>query len=79
MVQPMVRLFTQDAFTGALPQIRASVDPAVQGGTYYGPSGFRELTGDPVLVKSTKRSHNEEDAKKLWEVSSELTGVVYNF
>jgi len=71
--------FTQDQARGALPQIRASVDPDVKGGEYYGPSGFGEMKGDPVLVKSNKASHNQKDAKKLWEVSEKLTLVNYEF
>lgn len=33
---------------GALPQIRAAVDPGVKGGEYYGPGGFGEMKGYPV-------------------------------
>lgn len=66
------------AARGALPQIRASVDPDVKGGEYYGPDGFREMRGSPVLVQSNAASHNETDAKKLWEVSEELTQIKYN-
>jgi len=71
--------FTQDQAQGALPQIRASVDPNVKGGEYYGPSGFGEMKGDPVLVKSNNASHDQEDAKQLWEVSQKLTGITYEF
>lgn len=71
--------FTQDQAQGALPQIRASVDPDVIGGEYYGPAGFGEMKGDPVLVKSNNASHDTEDAKKLWEVSQNLTGIKYEF
>ena len=71
--------FTQDQAQGALPQIRASVDPDVKGGEYYGPSGFGEMKGDPVLVKSNNASHDLRDAKKLWEVSQKLTSTTYEF
>lgn len=64
---------------GALPQIRASVDPEVQGGTYYGPDRMGEMKGDPVLVESTKPSHDPDDAKRLWEISEQMTGVKFNF
>ncbi len=33
---------------GALPTIRAAVDPGVEGGDYYGPDGFMEQRGHPV-------------------------------
>jgi hypothetical protein len=65
---------------GAMTQIRASVDNDVKGGDYYGPfNGINEMTGYPVLVKSNKASHNMDDAKKLWEISENLTGVKFKF
>ncbi len=74
---PLMKSFIQNQEMGALPQIRASVDPKVKGAEYYGPDGFREMKGYPVLVQSSKASHNEDDAKKLWELSEKLTGVKY--
>ena len=75
MVRPIFQIISQEGRMGALPEIRASVDPEVKGGEYYGPNGFMELKGYPVKVKSNRRSHNVEDAKKLWEVSEKLAGV----
>ena len=72
-------LISQSAAMGALPTIRAAVAPDVQGGDYYGPSGFMEVRGHPVKVESNKASHNRADAQKLWEVSEDLTGVTYNW
>ncbi len=69
---------SQSAAMGALPTIRAAVAPEVQGGDYYGPSGFMELRGYPVKVESNGASHNMADAQKLWEVSEELTSVNYD-
>lgn len=74
---PLFQFMTQNAAAGALPEIRASVDPDVKGGEYYGPNGFMELKGYPVKVQSNNRSHNKEDARKLWEISEELTGVKF--
>ena len=71
----MLGMFAQSAEMGALPQIRASVDPDAKGGQYYGPHKSRK--GYPVLVESNDRSHNKEDARKLWKVSEELTGVEF--
>jgi NAD(P)-dependent dehydrogenase (short-subunit alcohol dehydrogenase family) len=75
LVRPLFNALFQDGKMGALPQIRASVDPHVKGGEFYGPNGFMELKGYPVKVQSNSRSHNTEDARKLWEVSVRLTGV----
>ncbi len=63
------------AAMGALPQIRASVDPNVKGGDYYGPVRYSGRKVNPVLVKSSKRSHKMEDARRLWQESERLTGI----
>ena len=77
ILMPLMSPFIQEQDMGALPQIRASVDENVKGGEYYGPDGFNEMKGFPVLVKSNAASHNLEDARKLWEVSEKLTGVSF--
>jgi NAD(P)-dependent dehydrogenase (short-subunit alcohol dehydrogenase family) len=77
--KPLMSPFIQEQAMGALPQIRASVDENVKGGDYYGPDGFNEMKGFPVLVKSNAASHNLEDAKKLWEVSEKITGISFPF
>ena len=70
---------SHDPAKGALPGIRASVDPNVQGGEYYGPDGMMEMKGNPVKVASNKASHDLDDAKKLWEVSEKMTGIKFKF
>ena len=72
-------LITHPPSNGALPQIRAAVDPNVLGGQYYGPDKMGEMKGNPVVVQSTKESHNEKIANKLWEISEQLTGVKFDF
>jgi len=74
---PLFKGMTQHQSIGALPQIRASVDPGVKGGEYYGPDGKGERKGYPVLVPSNEASHSIEDAAKLWEESEKLTGVKF--
>jgi NAD(P)-dependent dehydrogenase (short-subunit alcohol dehydrogenase family) len=77
LVRPLFNAVFQEGKMGALPQIRASVDPHVNGGEFYGTNGFMELKGYPVKVQSNSRSHSLEDARKLWEVSEKLTGVKF--
>jgi NAD(P)-dependent dehydrogenase (short-subunit alcohol dehydrogenase family) len=67
----------QDAATGALPTLRAATDPAAVGGTYYGPDGFLQLTGFPVVVTSSSRSLNRQAQRRLWVESEQLTGITY--
>ncbi len=77
LIQPIMKLVFQSSEMGALPSLRAAIDPEAQGGQYYGPNGKGERSGYPVLVDSNSSSKNEEDAQKLWEISEELTGIKY--
>ena len=67
----------QDAAMGALPILRAATDPAAIGGTYYGPDGFLQLTGYPIVVTSSGRSQNRQAQRRLWVESEQLTGITY--
>jgi len=71
-------LVTNSPAVGALATLRAAADPEVQGGQYYGPSGFQEMIGHPVLVSSNAKSHDVDVQRRLWTVSEELTGVKYD-
>lgn len=77
LMMPLMLMMSQSAAMGALPTIRAAVDPQAQGAQYYGPGGFLEQNGYPVVVSSNEASHDLADARKLWEVSESLTGVRY--
>jgi NAD(P)-dependent dehydrogenase (short-subunit alcohol dehydrogenase family) len=74
---PVLEPIFQDAAMGALPQLRAATDPAVQGGQYYGPDGFGQTRGYPKIVGSSKKSHDAGLQRRLWTVSEELTAVSY--
>lgn len=69
--------FSQGVTMGVLPTLRAAFDPDAKSGNYFGPSGWKEMKGHPVKVKSNKLSRNFDLAKKLWKTSEELTGVKY--
>ena len=81
VMSPRARLLTswllQSPQAGALPIARAATDSGVRGGEYYGPGGWNEWTGHPVRVQSIPRSHDTAAARRLWEVSEQLTGVTY--
>ena len=74
---PLVITITQSSARGALPSLRAAVDPEVRGGDFYGPGGWREIKGYPVKVRSNGASHDTNDARLLWEISEQLTGIKY--
>ena len=69
---------SQDISMGALPTLRAAYDKEAHGGEYYGPSGFMELRGYPVQVSSNKLSKDQTIAARLWKVSENLTGVLFD-
>jgi NAD(P)-dependent dehydrogenase (short-subunit alcohol dehydrogenase family) len=69
--------WVQDGSMGALPTLRAASDPDAIGGTYYGPDGPFQLTGYPVVVTSSVRSHSREAQRRLWVESEQLTGITY--
>jgi len=69
--------FAQSQPMGALPTIRAAVDPNVNGGDYYGPDGFMEMRGYPTKVESNDRSHDHAVAARLWQLSEQLTEVSF--
>jgi hypothetical protein len=77
ILKPLIQVVLQKASVGALPTLRAAIDPDVKGGQFYGPDGKSEWRGYPVLVEPTDYAKNKENAKKLWNISEDLTGVRY--
>lgn len=59
----------------ALPILYAATRPELKGGEYIGPGGFLGQRGDPHQARSGPGAHNEAVARRLWEVSEQLTGV----
>jgi NAD(P)-dependent dehydrogenase (short-subunit alcohol dehydrogenase family) len=76
-LRPITFWFAQSAQAGALATLRAATDPAARGGEYYGPVGRFQYTGYPARVESSAQSHDRAAARRLWELSEELTGVSY--
>jgi len=77
LLRPILGRMIQSAAMGALPTLRAAVDPSAKGGQYYGPAGSGETGGYPIVVRSNRASHNKADALQLWQVSEKLTGVAF--
>ena len=71
-------LLAQSDANGALPSLYAATVPDVTGGEYFGPDGMGEQRGYPTRVGRSGRASDPETAKRLWEVSEELTGVSYD-
>jgi len=64
---------------GALSLIFAAVAEKVVGGAYYGPNGLKEIRGYPGVSKIAPGAKDQKVAKRLWEVSENLSGVKYVF
>ena len=72
---PLLRLFAQAPPMGALPTLRAATDPKIKGGEYYGPSRRFQTVGPPSRQRPSAESRDIEVARRLWDLSVELTGV----
>jgi NAD(P)-dependent dehydrogenase (short-subunit alcohol dehydrogenase family) len=68
------RTVAQDEEHGALPTIYAALAD-VPGDSYAGPGGFMEMRGQPKLVDRSDAAKDTTVARRLWDVSEELTGV----
>lgn len=63
----------QSAAAGAEPLLRAATDPAARGGEYYGPRWM--VRGHAVRETPSRRARRTDDARRLWEISEQLTGA----
>jgi hypothetical protein len=66
---------SHSAAAGALPTLFAATSPQAIPAGYYGPNGFYEMKGPVAAAKVLPQAHDESVARKLWEVSEQLTGV----
>jgi NAD(P)-dependent dehydrogenase (short-subunit alcohol dehydrogenase family) len=68
------RVIAQDEQGGALPTLYAAVAD-IPGNSFAGPSGFMEFRGPTKLVGRTAAAQDEAVARRLWDVSEQLTGA----
>jgi NAD(P)-dependent dehydrogenase (short-subunit alcohol dehydrogenase family) len=66
---------SHSAAAGALPTLFAATSPQAASNGYYGPNGFYELKGTVAPAKIFPQAKDEAVARKLWEVSEQLTGA----
>ncbi len=69
------KLVTQPASVGALPQLRAAVEPGVRGGSYFGPSFPGQAYGPPKEMSVLEHAADLATGQRLWDLSVELTGA----
>ena len=70
-------IVAQSAEMGTLPILYAATEPDLEGGMYIGPDGIGEQRGYPTPVAPSKAARDDETARRLWEVSEELTGTKF--
>ena len=74
-IQPLAPLVAQSAQAGADPTLYAALGDDILGGHYTGPNGWRQMKGKAVKVGSSAASRDPGTAKKLWEISENMTGM----
>ena len=72
---PLFGLILNSAAQGAWPALQAACDPTAKGGDYYGPQGMGEMRGASGPAKRIAAAQDPELARRLWDVSVQLTGV----
>jgi NAD(P)-dependent dehydrogenase (short-subunit alcohol dehydrogenase family) len=70
------RVIAQDDEGGALPTLYAAVAD-IPGNSFAGPGGFMESRGAPKLVGRTGAARDMDVARRLWDISEQLTGVSF--
>jgi NAD(P)-dependent dehydrogenase (short-subunit alcohol dehydrogenase family) len=71
-----IRGVSQSAAAGAWPTLMAATAD-LPGGTFCGPNGLGELAGSPQVTTSSRLSNDPGAERRLWEISQEVTGLVY--
>lgn len=69
-------VFAQHPAMGALPSLFAATQD-LPGASYVGPDGRRELHGYPTLVGRSASASNPSSARRLWDMSEQITGIAF--
>lgn len=77
----LIRLLLRSAFRptpeGAKTSLYAATVPDLPGGSYVVPDGPFQLRGEPVLRTRERAIQDPTTARRLWDLSERLTGVLY--
>ena len=71
-------VFAQTAAAGALPSLYAATAADVKSGQYFGPDRLFGMRGHPRPVSFVRAARDRDTARRLWEVSEDLTEVRFN-
>jgi hypothetical protein len=72
-----LKLFVQSAAAGARAILYAATEAAP--GSYTGPQWFGETRGPIGAARLSPYAQDEKLARRLWQVSEEMTGLRYDF
>jgi NAD(P)-dependent dehydrogenase (short-subunit alcohol dehydrogenase family) len=72
---PVFRSAFNTAAMGAWPALQAATAPDIEPGGYYGPQGVGGMRGLSGEARRARQAHDPESARRLWDVSTEMTGV----
>lgn len=78
-LKALAPLITHTNAAAARPSLFAALSPRAQGGDYYGPTGFQELSGKLGYARRSPYAKREDIGKRLWAISEEMTGFTYEF
>ncbi len=71
------RALAQPAEDGAWPTLMGATDPTVTGGLFLGPTRWRGQRGAPGVEVPSTAAQDPVSAARLWDLSTQLTGVTY--
>ena len=78
LTSPLIPLLTHPPKKAALSMLYAVLGEDIKGGDYLGPTGFRDMIGNPGKVYPEPHAKDKAIAKRLWEVSEKLTGKKFD-
>ncbi|MEV5793880.1 MULTISPECIES: SDR family oxidoreductase [unclassified Streptomyces] len=79
VVTALSRLGVVGTVTSAgLPALMAATTPGDQGGRFFGPNGVGGLGGRPAEQKLFSRLRSPGDARRMWDLTQQLTKVPLN-
>ena len=72
---PLIGRTLNDARVGAWPTLMAATWEGAEGGDYFGPNGPFEVRGAGKKVQPAWTARDRPGARRLWDLSIEMTGV----
>jgi len=72
---PIAGLFLNSPARAAWPGLQAATDPLASPGGFYGPRGLGGARGPSGPARRSDAASDPEAARRLWEISVEMTGI----